>query len=195
MKKPDAIFTLIFAFTFFLPPALSFADCTMTEKLPWTKSGTETLSFIAYAVGDTCAGATVGFSVINSKHEAVWTYSKIGNQIAYFLDDSATLRTIFKGSEPEQKNQMEKALRDWMNADATTADSLPDWPKKMKDKLEPKEGEFGFYSDENLLRLNYLDYRKRKVPLFCFYSGIESRTCIVADENDSIVEIGGESLP
>jgi hypothetical protein len=195
MKKLGAKFSLVFAFTFFLPPAFSFADCTMTEKLPWTKSGTETLSLIAYAVGDTCAGATVGFSVINSKRQTVWTYSKIGNQIAYFLDDSGTLKTIFKGSETEQKDQMRQALRDWINAGATTANSLPDWPKKMKDKLEPKEGEFGFYSDENLLRQSYLDYRKRKVPLFCFHSGIESRTCIVADKNDSIVEIGGESLP
>ena len=195
MKKFGMKCGAVFAFTVLLPPALSFADCTMTERLPWTKSGTETLSLIAYAVGDTCAGATVGFSVINSKREAVWTYSKIGREIAYFLDDSATPKTIFKGSETEQKEQMKQALRDWINADATTADSLPDWPKTMKDKLEPKEDEFGFYSDESLLRQSYLDYRKRKVPLFCFHSGIESRTCIVANKNDLIVEIGGESIP
>jgi hypothetical protein len=195
MKKLYANIVRIFVFTIILPPAFSFADCTMSVKSPWTKSGTETLSILAYAAGETCAGAIVGFSVINSKREAVWTYSKIGNQIAYFLDDSASLKTIFKGSDAEQRDQMKSALHDWINADATTADSLPDWPKKMNDKLEPKEGDFGFYSDESLLRERYLDYRKRKVPLFCFHSGIESRTCIVADENDSIVEIGGESIP
>jgi hypothetical protein len=195
MKKHGLKFSLVLEFTLLLPPAISLADCTMTEKSPWTKSGAETISLLAYAVGETCAGATVGFSVVNSKHEAVWTYSKIGNQIAYFLDDSAQLKTIFKGSEADQRDQMKKALHDWIDADATTADSLPDWPKNIKDKLEPKEGDFGFYSDENLLRESYLDYRKRKVPLFCFHSGIESRTCIVADKNDAIVEIGGESIP
>ena len=91
---------LIFAAgSMFLSTSLAHADCTVTERLPWTKSGAETLSFLAYSVGETCEAAVVGFLVLNSKGKAVWIYSKIGNEIAYFLDDAAVQKSIFTGPE------------------------------------------------------------------------------------------------
>ena len=193
MRKAKALFFA--AGLMFLSTSFAHADCTVTERLPWTKSGTEKLSIFAYSAGETCEGAVVGFLVVNSKGKAVWIYSKLGNEIAYFLDDAAIQKTIFAGPENEQKAKMKSTLHDWLDSELKTADSLPDWPKSKKDYLEPAEGDFGFHSAEGLRRTEYLDYRKRKVPLFCFYSGVESRTCIVADKNDSIVEIGGESIP
>ena len=70
MRKAKALFFA--AGLMFLSTSLAHADCTVTERLPWTKSGTEKLSIFAYSVGETCEGAVVGFLVVNSKGKAVW---------------------------------------------------------------------------------------------------------------------------
>jgi hypothetical protein len=174
--------------------AQTSADCTLTEHLPWTKSGKETLSILAFSIGDTCKGAIVGFNIVNAEGQAVWTYSKIGNQISYFLDDGENQKSIFEKPSKDPQALMRRTLREWLNHEIKTTASLPNWPKSAQ-MLAPAEGDFGFYAADDLRRDEYMNDRKRNVPLFCFHSGVESTTCIIARQDDSIIEIGGESIP
>jgi hypothetical protein len=168
-----------------LVPLTAHATCTASYQAPWKASGKLGYSIAAHAVGERCQTAIVVVAVTDAKHKPIWQTSRLSENVAMFSDEHTG-----KGTK------MPAALKDWVQTGFDTspanAGALPDWPAGA---TEPTREEFGFFIDAEIDQNTYLGWRKQKRPVFCFVQGIESETCILADDSGQIWDIGGINFP
>jgi hypothetical protein len=161
------------------------AACTAAASMPWKASGELNYSIAAYAVGTDCRTAIVVLAVTDANQKPIWQTSRLSEFVAVFSDDNT-----------ENGTKMQAAVETWikigLEAGTGRNANLPDWPKGA---AEPVREEFGFFVDGNIDRDGYLAWRNQKRPVFCFVQGMESESCILADDKGAIWDIGGVTFP
>jgi hypothetical protein len=161
------------------------ATCNAAYEAPWKASGKLGYNLAAYAVGANCRNAIVILAVTDAKHKPIWNTSRLAEGVAVFSDEHTVNGT-----------NMKEALKNWvqigLETKTTEASTLPDWPAGAS---EPTREEFGFFIDAEIDHESYLKWRKQKRPLYCFVQGMESETCILADDSGQVWDIGGMTFP
>ncbi len=127
-----------------------------------------------FASGPTCSQAVATISLRQSHNEAIWTHSYIARQLLNFSQTK-----IVDGKA------MTKALRDWISGEGFS---------KSVDALK-MDGEFPFRPAEGIDAATVAQYRKGKLPLFCYVQGMESGNCLAKNKNGTLIELGIQSFP
>jgi hypothetical protein len=156
------------------------STCTATTSRTWSKDFT----IEAFSHGPTCANSVVTIIIRDRSGKAIWTQAHIA---AYLLSFSDTAIVSSKA--------MKAALGSWISGLDTlnSSDQLPDWPAG---KTAYTDGaEFPFTLAEGIDRDSLLNYRKEKLPLFCFVQGMESLNCVMRDNDGTIIELGLQAFP
>jgi hypothetical protein len=178
--------SLIGAAFFLVLPA--FADCNFSASKPWASAKKFGLVLHAHSLGEKCGSTALVISVTNRRGETLWAAAYTAGTISIFADDEA-----------KSEKGVRTALSDWItigqNSKNKRASDLPNWPEGASGILPPG-AEFGYYPDELTLgREIYLEQRKAGAPLFCFVTGMESETCIIASDANTVMAFGGMSFP
>jgi hypothetical protein len=183
-KMRGIIYAVGLVGSLFLTPSAQ-AVCNASYEAPWKASGKLGYNIAAYAVGANCQNAIVVLAVTDAKQKPIWNTSRLSESVAVFSDEHTANGT-----------SMRDALINWvqigLETKTTDASTLPDWPAGAS---EPMREEFGFFIDAEIDQETYLKWRKQKRPLYCFVQGIESETCILADDSGQIWDIGGMTFP
>jgi hypothetical protein len=161
------------------------AACNAAYEAPWKASGKLGYNIAAYAVGPNCQSAVVVLAVTDAKHKPIWETSRLSEQVAMFSDEHTV-----NGSKMQAA--VEAWVRTGLDTSPANASALPDWPHSAS---EPTREEFGFFIDAEVDRDNYMNWRKQKRPVYCFVQGLESETCILADDSGQVWDIGGMTFP
>jgi hypothetical protein len=164
------------------------ASCNHTVSKPWASAKKYGLMLNAHAVGEKCGATAVVLYVTNTRGETVWVSAYTANTVA-----------VFSGDEAKPEKGLKAALEQWLTIGQESkikrASDLPDWPEGASGILPPG-AEFGYVPDEETLgRDFYLEQRKAGAPLFCFVTGMESETCIIATGAKSVTAFGGTRFP
>ena len=164
------------------------AACDVAQRETWQKSGALKLQVEAHAFGPHCRNPIVALAVFNAGGDAIWSTSRIAQHVALLGDEHTN-----------QGRDMKNALGEWLkNAFDTSPDTtadLPAWLKGADQPARPEGEEFGFFAGQDVDQTTYAAWRKDKLPIFCFVSGMESMACIIADKSGDIHEIGGFTFP
>jgi hypothetical protein len=162
------------------------AACYEVEKVAWPRLDTFSLTVEAYALGSSCAKASIVLLVTDNKGALQWSFARDAKTMMWFEDN------VTDGAA------MKLRLKEWLQAavDASPSSTaaLPDWKAGAEQPEIDENGETGFYAGEGAVRSDYLEMRAKGAPLFCFVSGIESTTCLVAHSDTHVTEIGGFSF-
>ncbi len=158
---------VIALFTFILISSSANAACNATAARLWAG-----LKIEASSAGPNCSQAVVTISLRNGNGEALWTHSYIAQQLLNF-------------SQINSSNTKAKALVSWISGGGfmKSADAL---------KLD---GEFPFTPSEGIDAATLAQYRKAKLPLFCYIQGMESGNCLAKNKDGNLIELGLQSFP
>jgi hypothetical protein len=72
---------------------------------------------------------------------------------------------------------------------------LPEWKPGAEAPEREPPGEFGVYTADWVGRDLYEEWRAAGLPLFCFVQGMESETCLVAQKDGAVYDMGGTQFP
>jgi hypothetical protein len=163
------------------------AICNASARAPWRAARELGYQLEAFAVGSSCRSAVVVLAVTD-KGKTIWATSRIADQVA-----------MFSGSLLPKDTAMKKALAEWLDtglkASPANTGALPDWPQGASEPKRPEGEEFGFFIASDVSRESYLEWRRKKLPIFCFVQGMESESCIIVGDSGDIFEIGGMTFP
>jgi hypothetical protein len=177
-------FVCLFACTM---PSVAEATCNASAHVPWRSSGRLGYQIEAYAAGSSCQSAVVVLAVID-RGKPIWVTSRIADQVA-----------MFSGSLLAKDTPMKEALTEWLETgfkvSPANTGTLPDWPQGASEPKRPDGEEFGFFIAPDVSRESYLEWREKKLPMFCFVQGMESESCIIVGDFGGIYEIGGMTFP
>lgn len=179
-------FLLLISAIFFGAIVPARAACNLESHAPWASAKAEGLMVNAYSVGEVCGYTAVVLTVTDKAGKTLWTLSANADHVSIFASELGISR-----------KEVQEALDTWLQiglkSKITTTKNLPDWPEGKDGPA--RDGEFGYYIDETMDRVFYLEQRAANRPLFCTVSGIESETCITATNATLIQEFGGISFP
>jgi hypothetical protein len=163
------------------------AECSEFERRPWAQARNFGLSIEAHAIGPACTTAAIALLVTDADGDVKYSFIREAKSMLWFQEN------VGDGAA------MKLGLRDWLesgfNGSPQSTKALPNWKEGAEQPEREGDGEFGFYPGEYSNRLSYLETRAADHPIFCFVSGIESTTCIVAKSEKNITEIGGFTFP
>jgi hypothetical protein len=164
------------------------AACSHSVSKPWASAKKYGLVLNAYSVGEKCGSTAVVLSVTSRSGETLWVSAYTADTVAVFARDGA-----------RSEKGLKAALKDWITIGQESkmkrVSDLPDWLAGASGVLPPG-AEFGYVPDEETLsREFYLEQRNAGAPLFCFVTGMESETCIIATDAKSVTAFGGTRFP
>jgi hypothetical protein len=180
------ILTLIGAVIWLAQSASS--ACNHSVSKPWASAKKYGLVLNAYSVGEKCGSTAVVLSVTSRSGETLWVSAYTADTVAVFARDGA-----------RSEKGLNAALKDWITIGQESkmkrVSDLPDWLAGASGVLS-QGAEFGYVPDEETLsREFYLEQRNAGAPLFCFVTGMESETCIIATDAKSVTAFGGTRFP
>ena len=161
--------TVLALILFILLSSSATAACNATTSRLWAG-----LKIEASSTGPNCPQAVITISLRQGNGEALWTHSYIAKQLLNFSQINSS-----------DTKAMAKTLGNWISGEGfmKTADAL---------KLD---GEFPFTSTEGVDAATLAQYRKAKLPLFCFIQGMESGNCLAKNKDGNLIELGLQSFP
>lgn len=166
----------------------SWAACTMTVSKAWKSTG---MSIEASSVGPDCARAAALLVVRDGKGHIKYSFSSAAESIGIF-------NSLAEAPATDNKKML-KALNDWIETGLSSRkDQLSKYLEWKKDAAGPAENppaEFPFTVNSDIDRNTYQDWRKQKVPVFCFVQGMESERCLVLTKHGDVTEVGIQSFP
>ena len=161
--------TFIALFIFILFSSAANAACNATAARAWAG-----LQIEASASGSNCSQAVVTINLRKGNGEALWAHSYIAKQLLNFAQINSS-----------DTKAMTKALVSWISGEGfmKSADAL---------KLD---GEFPFTPTESIDAASLAQYRKARLPLFCFIQGMESGNCLAKNKYGNLIELGVQRFP
>lgn len=161
--------TVLALFGLILISSSANAACNVSTSRLWAGFRIE-----AAASGPKCAQAVATISLRKANGEAIWTHSYISQQLLNFSQISSA-----------DSKAMAKAQSDWISGEGFM---------KSVDALK-LDGEFPFTPADGMDAATVVQYRKDKLPLFCYVQGKESGNCLAKGKDGSLIELGFQRFP
>jgi hypothetical protein len=162
------------------------AACNHSTSAPWASAKKHGLVLEAHSVGSLCGKTALVLAIADGKGEVLWSTTRLAQHVS-----------IFAGEDVVTDKAVKAALKDWIENGKDSGDhntgTLPDWPKGAE--APKREGEFGYFAQQDMSREDYLEKRKQALPMFCFVQGMESISCIITSDGRYIEEFGGFTFP
>lgn len=176
----------IFAIGLLVQATVAAAGCDADARSTWQTTDNRKFAIEAISSGPSCEKAVLLLVIRDAKRTPVFTFAAPAGQIGPFAWEPANAPKV-----------MTEALHKWIapRGEPRSMAGLPPWKQGADQPAADPPQEFPFMTNEQLSREDYEDWRTRKLPLFCFVTGMESETCLANPEGSSVREVGLQLFP
>lgn len=150
-------------------PVVSVSACTPSQKTTLSLTAADAKDTLEVsALGADCSEAVIVRVLRRADGKALWSRADLAKETFAFAGAQESKQT------PEQG--VKELMASWLkNLQATTTAEMPDWPAGKTHPEIPGGLDFRTPLD----RADYLELRKKKLPMLCHEYGPNQRVCVV----------------